>query len=801
MPNVSDVKLPDAFTDYIEQHYYAQVTAQSTLEVVVHDPDFLRNPLKHVALFSDHGILHGRDIANKIIQVIHHIHGLLISQRSSSRLEFMLGYGAMLAYLHDIGMKNFSAFGRAMHPEFAAQLMFTPEFDVWVELLWHENAGNVAWRLMNLAMQGALTQPPQLVLRELLSLSMAHSKTKVPIDILNDASILRATLQRCVSTELHYLYHQQQVAIAQTKLAQRQSSSEATPDPDPLSQQLKTATAQLAEFTARTDPAQRLNPDIERHYGSLEGFEQTAFAWLVADQPAMQTLILDVIDTIRALRCADALRQRGSTFTTSAGYQVFVSQETANAIYALQRGDRTQLFLLEGKDPISAGEANMANSDLDQEGNLRIAFTRGSFASAEATQWAAFSAAVVIQDIQADVIGSFRRSAADQSHLRGTLKLEDEMQILIEGVDDNPEFAALVCEELRQLNPALVSRIQAVTSLQYADLKQVERYLGGVQPDWDITETLHLLDQLVKSGHPVDHIDLDQAFAETRLITVKAGEVLMDAGVYSGFVYIPLKEGLKLIPPNNCMRAGLPWVPIGNIEAIRAIPAQVRVVAEQAVPLLMIPKQIYQRYWYASYTVNDFTSLFSHGDSDPQLPSRRSTTLEMDLRRVTRRGRTLPLAVHLMKWFPQADQLIVFMHYLDEVQLSPGEVLFGQGDRPHALYFVELGQIVTTETPPDLAQSTHTFNSGDLVGAWEFYSQSPYQQTAMAQRATTLHRLSVEALQHLQARSPHIANCFAQYLLSFLAEQLRHAQQEITTLRQEKTETIERLTSSQRSSG
>lgn len=797
MVNAFNVQLPEAFTAYIEQHYYAQVTEQSKLEIVVQDPDFLKNPLKHVALYSDHGILHGRDIASKIVQVIQQINGLLIPNRSSSRLEFMLGYGAMLAYLHDIGMKNFSAFGRAMHPEFAAQLMFTPEFDTWVNLLWQENSGNVAWRLMNLSIQGVLVQEPKLVLREMLALSMAHSKSKVPIEILNDVHCLRETMQRCVGTELHYLYHQQQVAIAEKKIAQQKTLAENAAEIDCLSQQLEAVKARLAQFTARTDAAKRLNPEIEQHYGDSDQFKQIAFSWLVADAPEVQQLILDVIDTVRALRCADALRQRGTTFTTSAGYQVFISPDTANAIYALQSDNRAQFFLLEGKDPISAGEANMANSNLDQDGNLRIAFTRGAFSSSAATRWAAFSAAVVIQDIQADVIGSFRRSVSEQEHLRRSIKLEQEMQILVEGVDDNPEFADLVCQELSQLNPDLAFRVQAVTSLQHADLKQVDRYLGGIQPDWGITEKLHLLDQLVKSGHKVDHIDLEQAFTETRLITVKAGEVLIEPGVLSGFVYIPFSEGLKLISSTHYqMLAVLPWVAMGDIEAVRNIITQSRVVAEQPVELLMIPKQIYNRYWYAPYTVDEFTHLFAHGELQPQLPSKRTTTLEMDLQRLNRRGRALPLVMHLMKLFPQADQLEVFMGYLEEVQLSQGEFLFREGDRPEALYFVELGQVAMSETRQGQGRTTHAFNSGDLIGGWEFYSQSAYQHSAVANRASTLHRLSVSAMQQMQDISPQAANTFAQSLLMILAEQLNQAKQEITKLQKERTEAVERLTSS-----
>lgn len=783
MMNDPDVKLPEAFTAYIEQQYYARVTKQSELEVVVQDPEFLKDPLKHVALFSDHGILHGRDITSKIIRVIQQIHGLLIPTRTPARLEFMLGYGAMLSYLHDIGMKNFSAFGRSMHPEFAAQLMFTPEFDGWIELLWQENAGNIAWRLMNLTVQGLLEQPPQLVLREMLALSMAHSKSKVSIDILNDVQILRQTMQQCVGTELHYLHSQQQVTILERKLAQQTQQSEI----DRFSQQLAAAKAQLAQATASTTTDQRRNQEIDRHY---DRFGQTAFSWLVSDQPEIQQLVLDVIDTVRALRCADALRQRGTTFTTSAGYEVFISQETANAVYALQSSDRAQLFLLEGKDPISAGEANMANSNLDGEGNLRLAFTRGAFATPEATRWAAFSAAVVINDIQADVIGSFRRSDSEQERLRGIIKLEPEMQILIEGVDDNPDFAELIGQELSQLNPDLAPRIQAVTSLQHMNLQQIDRYLGGKQPDWDIREKLHLLDRLVKSGHKVDHIDLDRAFVETRLITLKAGEVLMEQGL-SGFVYIPLQAGLKLVAGQEYrLISALPFVPVGSVEVIRNVPTQTKAVAEQSLELLMIPKQIYSRYWYAPYAVNEFTQLFTVSNPQPKLPTRRTTSVEMDLQRVTRRSRTLPIAIHLMKLFP-ADQLEAFMAYLEEVQLAADEVLFEQGAQPEALYFVEFGQIAAVHEG-----QMQIFSSGDLIGGWEFYSRAAYQYAAVAHQASNLYCLSVSALQKMQEKSPLVANSLSQYLLTFLADQVKQAKQEITTLLEERTATLERIVSS-----
>jgi hypothetical protein len=130
----------------VEQRYYARVNEQARLEIVSLDSEFLRDPRTHTALFSDHGLVHVRDVACQMVRVLETVHGVLIAARSSHRLAFMQGYGVIMAYLHDIGMVDFSEFGRAMHPEYASQHVFKVEFDPLLEAIWQENWGNVAWR-------------------------------------------------------------------------------------------------------------------------------------------------------------------------------------------------------------------------------------------------------------------------------------------------------------------------------------------------------------------------------------------------------------------------------------------------------------------------------------------------------------------------------------------------------------------------------------------------------------------------------------------------------------------------------
>ncbi len=102
-----------------------------------------------------------------------------------------------------------------MHPEYATQAVLSAEFDAIVDELWSDDRGCVAARLSQLAQRGALDQSPKVVLRELLAMANCHSKSKVPVSLLNDPVQLRQIMQTVVATDLNYLYFQQRVSKAQ----------------------------------------------------------------------------------------------------------------------------------------------------------------------------------------------------------------------------------------------------------------------------------------------------------------------------------------------------------------------------------------------------------------------------------------------------------------------------------------------------------------------------------------------------------------------------------------------------------
>ena len=174
-----------------------------------------------------------------------------------------------------------------------------------------------------------------------------------------------------------------------------------------------------------------------------------AFAWLVDPRPAARRFVTDVIDAIRVLRAADALRQRGTTQRTSAGYEVCVDQRSGRAVMAVRSADRRFGAWMWLDNRHSIAEGNLRIVDLTVEGSLRVAFHRGSFGGRRATERVVVSTAEMIADIEADVLGSFpRRPGAPRS-----ARLVEVVQ-----PPDDASFARLVVDVLERHLPQLAGR-------------------------------------------------------------------------------------------------------------------------------------------------------------------------------------------------------------------------------------------------------------------------------------------------------------------------------------------------------
>ena len=181
----------------------------------------------------------------------------------------MKSYGVLVAYLHDIGMIDFRPFGRAMHPEFASQAVFDPAFDHVVDAIWQSDYGGIASRLRGLAEAGALAQDPRLLLRELLAMANCHSKSKVPVAILNDAHLLRKHMQQTIAEDLQVLYHRFQAERARAALTRAQQAERPRTEIAELAYALRRAEAALAAADPQGQLAAARCASLGRHYADF----------------------------------------------------------------------------------------------------------------------------------------------------------------------------------------------------------------------------------------------------------------------------------------------------------------------------------------------------------------------------------------------------------------------------------------------------------------------------------------------------------------------------------------------------
>ncbi len=566
--------LSSGVRERIEQSYYARVNEQAKLENLIRNPTFKKDAERHPAFYSDHGVVHVRDVARQILRVLQIINGVLVPRRTGQQMEsFLYGYGVALAYLHDIGMSDLSLFGRAMHPEFAAQSVFDGSLDDVVDAMWNDNCGNVAWHLSQLFRAGTLKRDPQIVFRELLAMSIGHSKSKIPVAVLDNPVALRNQMQVVISHNLRHLYTLQQAAKGK-----------------PLSE----------DFSFDEEPPDYLGK-------CYSDFMAESFDWLTDDSKGARQLGSDVTDILRALRCADAFRQRGTVEKTSGGYEIYASQKTGDCVIALRLGGN-RLFLMElPNNQDGAGESNIASSEFNPDGNLRISFHRGAFENQQAQDRSAFCTAHVIADFLHDTVDSFWRASPIPS-----IKSAADILILLERTDDDPRFAEFVQDRLCQLNPQFARQIEIVPSLRNVSESERDRYLAARDLDWDATQRQSFLDKIQRAGQKLSNFDPLEGFKHVRLSVLQPGEKLIEAGTPSTFVYLPLGDGLKIIPLGGYQSFSVAaWMPLGTTGVIRGDVRNADVLAEQNITLLIIPKEIYLRYWYVPYTPLELKNLLS----------------------------------------------------------------------------------------------------------------------------------------------------------------------------------------------
>jgi hypothetical protein len=564
-PSIDEL-LPARVREVLEERFWRPIEQATALESLVRDPTFLADPVNHPGLFSDHGVVHVRNIAAGFFSLASTANGVLLPGRPPERQAFLTAYGLLATYLHDIGMHDQSRVGRMLHPLYAAHVAFESSLDDVIGQVLSSN-GVVVRRLQAIESEAPFACPHDVVLREMLSLSMAHSKSTVPATLLDDRPGLRRFAQRVVLSDLD---------------AQRARGSRPGLNDDP-------------ELTANTDFYER-------------PLEQS-FAWLTSGDPAQRGLADDVVDALRALRAADALRQRGTALKTTAGYEIFIDAASGQAVFSLRTKDNSEVYLLRGDSPKSAGEANLRMAAVTRNGHLRFAFHRGAYLDADATGYAAECTAVVVGDILEDVLDSFSRQLVP-GDLETPALSSDEIQIQLERPGDAPTFADDVARLVVAAHPRLADRVLTVADLEGVPPEERARYHAGVSIDPRSDEARSVLEQLEAHGTKVAGIDVEAAFADVRRVRLRAGEVVVSIGSPASFVYVATGPGLRVQPGGGYRAEPVSaWVPVGTTGVIRRAERNAEVTVDQDVEILMIPGECYARVWFRPYSADELVAV------------------------------------------------------------------------------------------------------------------------------------------------------------------------------------------------
>ena len=558
--------LPRAALDLIEERWWRPIEAQSSIDVLRHDDGFVEAPVDHPALFADHGVVHVRNIAANALSLATAANGLLLARRPPDRQQFLTGVALLTVYLHDIGMVDATPIGRRVHALVAAQHPFMATADDIVgQIIGHR--GIIVRRLEAVDAVAPFDESLDVILRELMSLAVAHSKSTVPIALFSQPAALRRLVQACVFTSLD-----------------EHRARETTP------------------LAPRSDADVRFEVNLD-HYDD----PHASYSWMVSDHAVHRALVHDVIDGLRVLRAADAIRQRGASLRTAAGYEIFVDS-TGYAVYALREPGNTAVHLLRVDSPIAAGEANLRAAMVTADGHLRLALHRGTFDDERARTRAVCATSDVIGDIALDVLPTFDDVAVGDLSAPDRV---DPMRVLVERPSDDPSFADDVVGRLVQHWPELTGRVDAVAGVDGADSIERRRYHAATPVAANSELAAAILIGAAERGANVGDLDRSRAFTDVRVARVTAHEIVIADGSPPVFVYLPGDDGLFVHPVGGYSPEPVPaWFPLGVTGAVRRAERNATVIAHADLMVVMVPSEVYTAEWFKPLTAEDFANLF-----------------------------------------------------------------------------------------------------------------------------------------------------------------------------------------------
>ena len=246
----------------------------------------------------------------------------------------------------------------------------------------------------------------------------------------------------------------------------------------------------------------------------------------------------------------------------------------------------------------------MSYSDLTPDGSLYFSFYNGLFRSPCAQTKAEKQAAIVINDIQNDVLGSLSKPGK-------------KMRILLEQPHDNPDFVNGVKNNLLQGESTIYGPIYIIPCLKNCSDMERSKYLTGTMTEnWARAKKQRILENIGKMGYRVESIPVEYAFKYVRQTVIQENEIVIEAFTESDFAYIAMDRGLLGESIGGYNGFKLPnWSVFGHISMIRNAERNATIWASKTLRVLMIPKITFIKYWWHTYSITELQTLLYKKDN------------------------------------------------------------------------------------------------------------------------------------------------------------------------------------------
>jgi SulP family sulfate permease len=145
--------------------------------------------------------------------------------------------------------------------------------------------------------------------------------------------------------------------------------------------------------------------------------------------------------------------------------------------------------------------------------------------------------------------------------------------------------------------------------------------------------------------------------------------------------------------------------------------------------------------------------------------------------------RTGSLRGQLSKMFASSEEIEKFMAYLVKEDVLQYHIVINRGDEPDCMYFIDSGHLTTRlEISDGKFIRLMTQGGGTMVGEIGLFLHQTRTATVVADEASTLYRLSIDAYHKMMHDDPELAFHLHQWIGSVLSTRLAENNQTLEVL-------------------